>query len=41
MAWYQIFIANLLASVVMGWYMVIRHPNLKRDLNTALAGEDA
>jgi hypothetical protein len=41
MAWYQIFIANLLATVVMGWYMVMRHPNLKRDLNTALAGEDA
>ena len=41
MAWYQIFIANLMATVVMGWYMVIRHPNLKRDLNTALAGEDA
>lgn len=41
MAWYQIFIANLLATVVMGWYMVTRHPNLKRDLNTALAGEDA
>jgi len=41
MAWYQIFIANLLATVVMGWYMVIRHPNLRRDLNAALAGEDA
>ena len=41
MAWYQIFIANLLATGVMGWYMVIRHPNLRRDLNAALAGEDA
>lgn len=41
MAWYQIFIANLLATVVMGWYMVTRHPNLRRDLNAALAGEDA
>jgi hypothetical protein len=41
MAWYQIFIANLLATVVMGWYMWVRHPDLKRDLSTALAGEDA
>ena len=41
MAWYQIFIANLLATVVMGWYMVTRHPNIRRDLNAALAGEDA
>lgn len=41
MAWYQIFIANLLATVVMGWYMWARHPDLKRDLSTALTGEDA
>jgi hypothetical protein len=41
MAWYQIFIANLFAALVMGWYMWIRHPGLKRDLSTALAGEDA
>jgi len=41
MAWYQIFIANLLATVVMGWYMWARHPDLKRDLGTALAGTDA
>lgn len=41
LAWYQIFIANLLATVVMGWYTWMRHPDLKRNLNTALAGEDA
>ncbi|HUQ19952.1 MAG TPA: hypothetical protein VM099_10105 [Gemmatimonadaceae bacterium] len=41
MAWYQIFIANLVAAAAMGWYMYMRHPDLKRDLNTALAGEDA
>jgi hypothetical protein len=41
MAWYQIFIANLLATAVMGWYMYMRHPDLKRNLNTALLGEDA
>lgn len=40
MAWYQIFIANLLATLVMGWFMWIRHPGLKRDLHAALAGED-
>lgn len=41
MAWYQIFIANLLATLAMGWYMWSRHPGLKRNLKTALAGEDA
>ncbi len=41
MAWYQIFVANLLASVVMGWFMWARHPGLKRDLDAALTGEDA
>ncbi len=41
MAWYQIFIANLLATAIMGWYMWVRHPDLKRDINAALAGEDA
>ncbi len=41
LAWYQIFIANLLAVSLMGWFMWVRHPGLKRDINTALAGEDA
>jgi hypothetical protein len=41
MAWYQIFIANLLATVVMGWYMWARHPGLKHDISVALTGEDA
>ena len=41
MAWYQIFIANLLATVVMGWYMWTRHPGLKHDLSVALTGDDA
>lgn len=41
MAWYQIFIANLLATVVMGWYMWARHPGLKHDLTVALTGDDA
>lgn len=41
LAWYQIFIANLLAVGLMGWFIWTRHPNLKRDLNAALTGEDA
>ena len=41
LAWYQIFIANLLASVVMGWFMWTRHPALKHDISVALTGEDA
>lgn len=41
MAWYQIFIANLLATIVMGWYMWARHPGLKHDLSVALTGDDA
>jgi hypothetical protein len=41
MAWSQIFIANLLATAIMGWYMWAHHPNLKRDINAALGGEDA
>ena len=41
MAWYQILIANILATVVMGWYIWKRHPDLKGELNAALAGEDA
>ncbi|HEY4954920.1 MAG TPA: hypothetical protein VII02_08540 [Gemmatimonadaceae bacterium] len=41
LAWYQIFIANLLAVGLMGWFMWVRHPALKRDIGAALAGEDA
>jgi hypothetical protein len=41
LAWYQILIANLLAVSLMGWFMWSRHPDLKRDLNAALTGEDA
>ena len=41
LAWYQIFLANLLAVSLMGWFMWSRHPDLKRDLNAALSGEDA
>jgi hypothetical protein len=41
LAWYQIFIANLLAVGLMGWFMWVRHPGLKRDISAALTGEDA
>jgi hypothetical protein len=41
LAWYQILVANLLAAGLMGWFMWVRHPGLKRDIGTALRGEDA
>ena len=40
MAWYQIFLANLLAAALMGWYMWHRHPGLRRDFDRALTGTD-
>ena len=41
LAWYQIFIANLIATVLMGWFMWSRHPGLKHDIDVALTGTDA
>jgi hypothetical protein len=40
MAWYQIFIANLLAAAGMFWFMWRRHPGLRGDIDKALAGTD-
>jgi len=40
MAWYQIFIANLLAAAGMFWYMWRSHPELKGDIDRALTGTD-
>ena len=40
MAWYQIFLANLLACGGMFWFMWRRHPNLRRDIDRALTGTD-
>ena len=40
MAWYQIFLANLLATALMFWFMWRRHPALKADLDRALTGTD-
>ena len=40
MAWYQIFIANLLACAGMFWFMWRRHPNLRQDIDRALTGTD-
>jgi hypothetical protein len=40
MAWYQIFIANLLAAGGMFWYMWRSHPELGADIDRALTGTD-
>jgi hypothetical protein len=40
-AWYQIMVANLLASIVMFTFMWMRHPELKRQFAQALEGRDA
>jgi len=40
MSWAQIFIANLLASSLMLWYLWRGHPRLERQLKQALEGTD-
>lgn len=40
MAWYQIFIANLLAAGAMFFFLWRRHPGLRGDIDRALAGTD-
>ena len=40
MAWYQIFLANLLAAGLMFWFMWRRHPGLRGDIDRALGGTD-
>ena len=40
LAWYQIFIANILAAAAMGWFVWRRHPTLRRNLSDALEGTD-
>lgn len=37
-AWYQVLIGNLLAALVMGWYLWRMHPQLVRNLDDALSG---
>lgn len=39
-AWYQIFIANLLAAGAMGWWVWRRHPEVGGELRAALEGTD-
>lgn len=39
-AWYQIFIANLLAAGAMGWWVWRRHPEVAGELRAALEGTD-
>jgi len=41
LAWYQIMVANLIASAVMLTFMWRRHPELKREFQAALEGTDA
>jgi hypothetical protein len=40
LAWYQVFIANLLAAFAMGWWIWKRHPGVGRELRAALEGTD-
>ena len=40
MAWSQIFLANLVATIGMFWFMWKRHPGLKEGLDRALTGTD-
>lgn len=40
MAWYQVFIANLLAAAGMFWFLWKRHPGLARNIEEALTGTD-
>ena len=40
MAWYQIFLANLLAAALMFWFLWRRHPGLRSDIDRALTGTD-
>ncbi len=41
LAWYQVFAANLIATVLMGTYLWRSHPNLGRRLDLALGGREA
>ncbi len=41
LAWYQIGLANLLATLVMFYFMWARHPELKAEIRSALEGTDA
>lgn len=40
LAWYQIFIANVLAALLMFWYLWKTHPRLGGNLRSALEGTD-
>jgi hypothetical protein len=41
LAWYQLMAANLVATLVMLYFMWMRHPELKQELHDALEGTDA
>ena len=39
LSWLQVFVANLIGALAMGFYMWKQHPNLSRRVNNVLAGE--
>lgn len=41
LAWYQIMAANLVAAIVMFYFMWVRHPELKGEFSDALGGTDS
>ncbi|HYW32156.1 MAG TPA: hypothetical protein VE869_11660 [Gemmatimonas sp.] len=38
LSWLQVFVANLIAAVVMGWYMWRQHPSLAGRVDRVVAG---
>jgi hypothetical protein len=38
LSWLQVFLANIIAAGVMGWYMWRQHPALPRRVGAVLAG---
>lgn len=40
LTWYQVFIANIIASAAMGYYMYRQHPGLPRKVNRILVATD-
>jgi hypothetical protein len=39
LSWLQVFVANLIGALAMGFYMWKQHPNLSKRVNRVLAGE--
>lgn len=41
LAWYQVGVANLIATVLMGTYLWRRHAHLRHDFNSGMVGDEA